>query len=383
MMYLSRVLMISLGLMLMAGCGEKAPRTQEASIADSDRADVDSADVDSADADRATDESVNVYTARHYDSDLELYKRFTRETGIKVNLIEGGGDALIERLALEGEASPADIFITADAGSLWRAQNKDLFASIQDDALEAAIPARFRHPEGKWFGLSKRARIIIYNKRDGLPDGLRDYEDLADEDYRGMVCIRPSSNIYNQSLLASLIGHWGVDAAQIWAKGVVENFARKPQGNDTSQIEAVAAGICKIGVVNSYYVARYTGASSGKNKTIGERIGVLYPNQSTRDGSVNSGENKGRGTHVNISGAGILRHAPNAANGRKLLQFLLSEEAQRAFASGNNEYPVREGVQAVGAIAKLGSFREDHTPMTVLGENQRKAVEVFDRAGWF
>lgn len=318
---------------------------------------------------------VNVYSARHYDNDLVLYEQFTQETGIKVNYIEGGGDALIERISSEGDASPADIFITADAGILWRADNRNIFQPTRDETLEENIPAQFRHPQGHWFGLTKRARIIVYNKQEGLPEGLSDYEDLSNPAYQGMICIRPSSNIYNQSLLASLIENLGSEAAESWAEGVVANFARKPQGNDSAQIEAVAAGQCRLGVVNSYYVARYTGATEGQNKEIGERIGIVFPNQGTPEAA-------GRGTHVNISGAGILANAPNEDNARALLRFLLREDVQPSFAGGNNEYPIVEGVTPSGAVSDLGSFKEDTLPMTALGKNQREAVEIFDRAGW-
>ncbi len=319
---------------------------------------------------------VNVYSARHYDNDLTIYKKFTDETGIKVNYIEGRGDALIERIASEGEASSADIFITADAGILWRADTRSLFQPTVDEVLEAGIPAHFRHPHGHWFGLTKRARVIVYDKEQGLPEGLTSYESLADPAYEGMICVRPSSNIYNQSLLASIIAHLGTETAEQWTKGVVANFARKPQGNDSAQIEAVAAGHCRLGIVNSYYVARYTGATEGQNKTIGDRIGILFPNQGTA-------ENPGRGTHVNISGAGITAHAPNVDNARALLRFLLREDIQPSFSGGNNEYPILSDLDASGGpVSNLGSFVEDSLPMTALGENQRQAVEVFDRAGW-
>jgi len=318
---------------------------------------------------------VNVYSARHYDNDLVVFENFENQTGIKVNLIEGRGDGLIERIASEGEASPADIFMTADAGILWRAQDRDLFRPTDDAALEAAIPASRRHPDGQWFGLTKRARIVIYNKEIGLPEGLARYEDLADPAYKGMICVRPSSSVYNQSLLASIIAHLGAEQAQVWAEGVVGNFARKPQGNDTAQIEAVAAGICELGIVNSYYVARFVGADDPQAAQIGEKIGVLFPNQG-------ADEEPGRGAHVNISGAGILKYAPNPENALALLRFLASEEVQASFASGNNEYPVREGVVATGPVINLGDFIEDDLPVTALGENQREAVMIFDRAGW-
>ncbi len=313
---------------------------------------------------------VNVYSGRHYDSDIVLFDQFTEETGIRVNLIEAGGDALIERITQEAEASPADIFMTADAGILWRADQRDVFRATDNDTFNEHVPAQYRHPDGKWFGLSKRARIIIYNKEMGLPEGLETYEDLADPAYRGMICVRSSSNIYNQSLLASIIAHDGAEAAQRWAEGVVANFARKPQGNDTSQIEAVAAGICRLGIVNSYYTARFKGSKDGKAAAIGEKFELFFPNQN------------GRGAHVNISGAGVTKHAPNAENAEKLIAFLLRDESQRAFASGNNEYPVVSGIAPEGPIAAYAEFKADDLPASALGEHQAEAVSIFDRAGW-
>lgn len=313
---------------------------------------------------------VNVYSGRHYDSDIVLFDAFTAETGIKVNVIEAGGDALIERLAQEGEASPADIFITADAGILWRADQRGLFRATQNADLETRVAAQFRHPEGKWFGLAKRARIVIYNKEQGLPEGLETYADLADPAYDDMICVRSSSNIYNQSLLASIIAHEGEAQAESWARGVVDNFARRPQGNDSAQIEAVAAGLCRVGIVNSYYVARYLDPEDEEKAAIGQMIGVLHPDQ------------EGYGAHVNISGAGVTVNAPNAENAERLLSFLLRDDNQAAFALGNNEYPIVEGVEVAGPIAILGSFREDDLPVTALGENQPLAVQIFDRVGW-
>lgn len=313
---------------------------------------------------------VNVYSGRHYDSDIAIFDAFTAETGIKVNVIEAAGDALIERLALEGAASPADLFITADAGMLWRAKSRGVLRPMEDGAVLARAPEHFRDPQGEWVGVSKRARVIVYNKEAGLPDGLDTYDDLADPSLRGTICVRSSTNVYNQSMLAAIIAHQGRDAALRWAKGVVANFARAPEGNDTAQIEAAAAGLCRLAVVNSYYIARYVGTGDAAKDAIGAKIGVLFPNQETT------------GTHVNVSGAGVTRHAPNAANAEKLLAYLLRDEVQAQFALGNNEYPVVAGVPAAGPVARFGVFREDDLAMAALGENQAEAVKVFDEAGW-
>lgn len=314
------------------------------------------------------EEVVNVYSARHYDTDLALYDRFLETTGVRVRLIEGGSDALIERLANEAEFSPADVLITVDAGRLWRARQRGVLQAVQSSVLSARIPAHLRDADGYWFGLSKRARVIVYNKAAGLPEGVARYEDLAAEALRGQVCMRSSGNIYNVSLLASLIAHSGEPDAEAWARGVVANFRRPPQGNDTAQLKAVAAGECGVSIANTYYLGRLLGAEAEADRAVAAAIGVLFPNQA------------GRGAHVNISGAGVARHAPHRDNAVRFLEYLTGDFAQRLFAEGNNEYPVVGA--ATGPIATLGAFAEDTLPATMLGSHQASAVKVFDRAGW-
>ena len=314
------------------------------------------------------DQEVNVYSARHYDTDMALYDRFTEETGIQVNLIEGGSDALIERIVNEGEFTPADMLITVDAGRLWRAQERGVFRSIESEVLEQRVPANLRDPDGQWFGLSKRARVIVYNKAAGLPVEVARYEDLADPALKGLVCMRSSSNIYNLSLMASIIEADGGAAAEQWATGVVANFARPPQGNDTANLKAVAAGECGISIANTYYIGRLLGSEQGADRDVVAALGVIFPNQ------------QDRGSHVNISGAGVTRHAPNAANALAFLEYLTSDFAQRLFAEGNNEYPVVGNT--TGPIADLGSFREDSVNAAILGKHQAEAVRTYDRAGW-
>ncbi|MEQ9447774.1 MAG: Fe(3+) ABC transporter substrate-binding protein, partial [Rhodospirillaceae bacterium] len=283
-------------------------------------------------AGRAEAQEVNVYSSRHYDTDLALYGDFTEATGIKVNLIEADADPLIERIKSEGEFSPADVLITVDAGRLWRAEQAGILSPLQSEVLEQRIPASLRHPEGLWFGLSTRARVIIYNKADGKPEPLSTYADLANPVHKGKVCIRSSSNIYNISLLAGIISHKGVEDAEAWARGVVANFARRPQSNDTGQIEAVASGECKISLVNTYYLARLAASEDPKDRAIVDSVGVVFPDL---DGS---------GTHVNISGAGLVRGAPNRENAIRFIEYLTEDKAQAYFANGNNEYPVVDGV---------------------------------------
>jgi len=313
---------------------------------------------------------VNLYSSRHYDTDLRLYSDFTEQTGIEVNRIEAKSNALIERLKTEGELSPADLLITVDAGVFWRAENEGVLQSISSDILDARIPSHLRHPDGLWYGLSKRARVLIYNKENGRPENLESYEDLADPVYKGSVCMRSSGNIYNISLLSSLIANGDETSAQDWTTGMVANFARKPQSNDSGQIEAVASGECKVSLVNTYYLARYARSEDPAKKAIFDSIGIIFPNQDNR------------GTHVNISGAAVTANAPNKDNAIKFIEYLTSESAQRYFADGNNEYPVIDLGGTSSAVQSLGTFKEDKLNVGELGRNQPKAIELFDAAGW-
>ncbi len=315
-------------------------------------------------------EELNIYSARHYDTDLALYERFTEETGIKLNLIEGKSEELLARLTQEGEFSPGDVLLTVDAGRLWRAEQAGLFAPVTSPVITDRIPAHLRHPDGLWFGISKRARVFIYNKEAGVPSGITTYSDLADPSLRGQVCVRSSSNIYNISLLASIVAHDGAEAAEAWTQGVVANFARDPQGNDTAQIRAVAAGECRVGIANTYYIARLMRSEAEADRAVAEKIGVIFPEQDQR------------GTHVNVSGAGLLAHAPNKENALRFLEFLTSEWAQRLLADGNNEYPAVASVNSVGPVSTLGTFKEDEINASALGENQSLAIRIYDRAGW-
>jgi len=313
---------------------------------------------------------VNLYSSRHYDSDEELYQAFTAKTGIQVNLIEGKDDELIERIKSEGQNSPADILITVDAGRLWRAEQEKLFQPISSDRLNAAIPANLRHPEGLWFGLTRRARVIVYNKQKVNPGQLSTYEALADPQWKGRICVRSSTNVYNQSLLGSMIETDGADAAERWAKALVSNFARQPEGGDIDQIKAVAAGQCDVAIVNHYYWARLAKSTNSQDQAIANQVGVFFPNQ------------QDRGTHINISGAGVAVHAPHRDNAIAFLEYLVTPEAQEIFAHGSLEYPVVAGVNPDPIVAALGDFRADALNVTVYGKNNPEAVEIADRAGW-
>ena len=311
---------------------------------------------------------VNVYSSRHYDTDMALYEQFTERTGITVNLIEGGSDALIERIVNEGEFSQADMLITVDAGRSWRAQEKGIFQAVESKTVSERVPANLRNADGYWYGLSKRARVIVFNKERGLPIEVKRYEDLANPALKGLVCMRTSSNIYNLSLMSALIASSDEVAAQAWATGVVNNFARSPQGNDTAQLKAIAAGECGVTIANTYYIGRILGSEKAQDKAIAANLGVIFPNQD------------GRGSHINISGAGITKYAPNKDNAVLFLEYLTSDFAQKLFAEGNNEYPVWGA--ASGPVATLGRFKEDALDVQVLGQRQAEAVKVYDRSGW-
>ena len=318
----------------------------------------------------ASNGTVNIYTSRHYDTDLALYGDFTKATGIKVNKIEAAADALITRIEAEGEYTPADVFITVDVGRLWRAEQADILRVVTSKVLNKRVPAHFRHPDGLWYGISKRARVIIYNKSAGRPENISGYMDLAKPEFKGQICIRSSSNIYNISLLAILIEHYGSADAQEWANGVVANFARKPQSSDTGHIRDVASGECRISLVNSYYLARVAGSKDPSGQSTLNKIGIIFPGADRN------------GTHVNISGAALVKHAPNAENGIKFIEYLTSDSAQSYFADGNNEYPVVDNIAPAAAVVALGKFSDDKINMKALGMHQKEAVQVFDKAGW-
>lgn len=312
---------------------------------------------------------VNVYSARHYDTDLALHEAFTRETGITVNLIEGSGDELLARLQAEGARSPADVFITVDGGRLHRLVEADLLAPVESATLTERVPAAYRHPDGLWFGLTTRARVLFYDKARGAPEWLDDYEDLADPRLKGEVCIRSSSNIYNVSLMAEFIEVLGEEAATEWAKGLAANLARAPQGGDRDQIRAVAAGECLVGVSNTYYWGALMASDNPEDRAAAEAVGIIFPNQSNR------------GTHVNLSGAGVVKTAPNPENAVRFIEFLTSDAAQVVLADSNNEYPVVATVKPTGPIAAYADFRPSGVNAEIFGINAARATAIYDRVG--
>lgn len=318
----------------------------------------------------AQTKQLNLYSSRHYNTDRRLYDNFTRQTGIKINLVEGEADPLIERIKSEGRNSPADILLTVDAGRLWRADQQGIFAPVNSRILTQRIPAHLRHPKGHWFGFSKRLRVIMYNKDRVNPREIDSYADLTNPKWKGKVVTRSSSNIYSQSFTAWLIDIQGEAAAEKWCRGLVANFARPPQGNDKAQIEAVAAGIADLALANTYYLAGYAEEKDPAKRAIYDQVGVIFPDQT------------GRGAHVNISGGGLIKTAPNRESAIKFLEYLSSNEAQNFFAKGNQEYPVVRGIALDPVLAKLGRGKEDTVSVANYGPNLAKAVQVMNRAGW-
>lgn len=324
----------------------------------------------SAFASQVAADEVNIYSARHYDSDQALFDAFTAETGIEVNVLEGDSDQLIQRIQREGAASPADVMITVDAGRLWRAEQEGIFQGIESEVLNERLPESMRHPEGLWFGFSQRVRAIFYDRESIDPSEIGSYENLADPRFEGEVCIRSSNNIYNQSLLASMIAHHGEEEAEAWAQGVVNNMARDPEGGDTDQIRGVASGECDIAVANHYYYVRLLNSDDEADREAASRVGIYFPNQDDR------------GAHVNVGGAGVVEGAPNRDNAIRLLEFLASDTAQELFAAGNYEFPVVDGVAKSDDLEAWGDFKKDDLNISVLGENNPEAIRIFDRVGW-
>ena len=314
---------------------------------------------------------VNIFSARHYDSDVQLYKKFTAKTGIKVNVVSGKDKALQKRIIEEGKDCIADLYITADAGRLGAFQEKGMFQRSSSKVLKAAIPSNFRSPY--WFGIAKRARVIYYDPSRTNPPSNLSYEDLSNPKYKGKVVIRKSNNVYNQSLVASLITNNGKKKTAEWAKGVVNNMARKPKGNDRAQILAVAAGEADYAVANTYYIALMLSGKKGpEQQAAAKKVKPFFPNQD------------GRGTHMNISGGGVLKHAPNKANAIKLLEFLLTKEAQQHIVNNTFEYPMIDGVEPNQLIAQFGlGFKQDlKTKVSQYGKNQATALKIMTEAGW-
>ncbi|MBN2647359.1 MAG: Fe(3+) ABC transporter substrate-binding protein [Thiotrichales bacterium] len=315
-------------------------------------------------------EEVNVYSARQAQLIKPLLDEFTQQTNIQVNLITSKADELLKRLESEGRRSPADVLITTDAGRLHRAKEAGVLQAAISAELLSQVSPSLQDKEGYWLGLTTRARVLVYAKDSVKPEALSTYEDLADPKWSGRICVRSSNNIYNQSLVASMIAHQGAEKTELWAKGFVKNFARNPKGGDRDQVMAVAAGMCDVALVNTYYLAQMLNGNDPAQRDAANQVAVFWPNQ------------EDRGTHVNVSGIAITQSAKNVENANKLIAFMLSKTAQNWYAETNNEYPVVEGTPISATLQSWGEFKSDRLNLSKLGELNPQAVKIMDRADW-
>lgn len=314
---------------------------------------------------------VNVYTHRHYDTDKLLFKQFEDETGIKVNVINASADELITRMQNEGKDSPADVLITVDAGRLHKAKESGLLQPVESPILNKNVPSHLKDNEDYWYGLTKRARVIAYDKNKVNPKDIATYWDLTKDEFKGQVLVRTSGHIYNQSLLASFIAHFpDSNYAEKWAAGIVKNMARKPAGSDKDQIKAIAAGLGDVAIVNSYYYGMMVSSDDESEKSATDHVGIVFPNQ------------EGRGTHINVSGAGVAKYSKHKANAIKFIEFLTSKKAQGIFSQSNYEYPVNPEVEPSALLKSWGDFKEDNINLSKLGEYNAEAIKIFNKVGW-
>lgn len=326
----------------------------------------------------AQDQTLNIYSARHYPTDEALYTNFTKATGIKLNRVDADDAGILARLKAEGTASPADVVLLVDASRLWRGQTEGLFLPIKSTLLDDAIPTQYRaqpnaQGETAWYGFSTRARVIVYDKAKVRKEDVETYESLGEPKNKGRLCIRSGSHPYNLSLFGAVTAHMGDAAAEQWLKGMVDNMARAPKGGDTDQIRAVASGECAIAVTNTYYLARLLRSTTAEDRTVAEKVGVVFPNQSSW------------GTHVNIAGGAVAKNSKNTANAVKFLEYLASPAAQDHFANGNNEWPAAKGVKIANPALQTisgGSFKSETIPVGVAGANQVKVQQMLDRVGF-
>lgn len=323
----------------------------------------------------AQEQVLNLYSARHYQTDEALYAEFTKTTGIRINRVDSDDAGIVARLKSEGTSSPADVILLVDAARLWRAEHDGLFQPVKSPVLEQRIPATLRGKDdgqgSQWYGFSTRARVIVYNKLNVKREDVDTYEELADPKNKGKVCTRSGSHPYNLSLFGSMLEHLGEAQTEAWLKGVVANMARDPKGGDTDQIRAVASGECQIGLTNSYYLARMIRSGKPEDRAVVEKVGVVFPNQQSW------------GTHVNIAGAGVAKNAPHREAAIKFLEYLASDSAQTYFADGNNEWPAVPSVKINNrALNALGDFKAETVPVAQVGMNQGKVQQMLDRVGF-
>jgi iron(III) transport system substrate-binding protein len=324
---------------------------------------------------QAQDKVLNLYSARHYQTDEGLYADFTKATGIKINRVDADDAGILARLKSEGASSPADVILLVDAARFWRGEVDGLFQPVKSKVLEQRVPVTLRGKDSgqgsQWFGFSTRARVIVYDKASVKRDDIDTYAELADPKHKGKVCTRSGSHPYNLSLYSSLLEHWGAEKTETFLKGVVANMARAPKGGDTDQIKAVASGECGIAISNSYYVARLMRSGKPEDRAVMDKVAVVFPDQ------------QGFGTHVNISGGGIAKHAKNRDSAQRFLEYLASDAAQRHFADGNNEWPAVKSVKLSNpALDTLGDFKAETVPVSVVGMNQVKVQQMLDRVGY-
>ena len=313
---------------------------------------------------------VNLYSARKQALIKPLLEQFTHNTGIRVNLVTGKADTLIKRLEIEGKNTPADMLLTVDAARLMRAKDLGLFQAVESDSVNETIPSQYRDADNHWFGLSLRSRVIVYASDRVSPESLASYEQLAESQWKNRICVRSSSNIYNQSLVASLIAHKGVQMTEAWAAALVNNFARNPKGGDRDQIKAVVAGVCDIALVNTYYLAGMLNSNQPAEAEIARQVSLFWPNQ------------QGRGAHMNVSGVGILKYARHVNEARQLLEYLISDEAQKWYNDTNYEFPVKVDIDSRDILSNWGDFKQDGLNLSELGKHNAAAVLLMDRAGW-
>jgi iron(III) transport system substrate-binding protein len=315
-------------------------------------------------------QEVNIYTARHYEADDEIYKKFTEETGIKVNVVKGKAEELIERIKREGQSTAADLFVTVDGGVLAYAKQNNILQPVTSDVIDQNVPESFRDVDNNWIGLATRARIIAYSKDRVSPEELSTYEDLTSDKWKGKLLVRSSTSLYNQSLLASFIELNGEEQAEEWAQGIVNNFARQPDGGDRDQAKAIAAGTGDVAIMNTYYVGLLANSEDAEERKVADSIGVFFPNQETN------------GTHVNISGIGLTKHSKNKENAIKLIEYMTNVEAQEYLSSTNYEFPVNQNAAKPELLESWGDFKMQDLNFDTLGEHNKKAIEIFNKTGW-
>ena len=323
---------------------------------------------------QAQERVLNLYSARHYQTDEALYDNFTKSTGVRIQRVEADDAGILARLKAEGSASPADVILLVDASRLWRGEQDGLFQPVESAVLEQRIPAQFRGGQSEkgaqWFGMSTRARLVVYDKTRIKPTDVDSYEKLAAPGLKGQLCVRSGSHPYNLSLFGSMLEHLGAQRTEEWLKGLVANLARAPKGGDTDQIRGVASGECGVALTNSYYFARLMRSDKPEDKAVIEKVGVIFPNQSSW------------GTHINVAGAAVARNAKNREAAVQFLEYLSSESAQRYFADGNNEYPVVAGAMPNAALASLGKFKAESVPIAKVGANTARVQQMLDRVGF-